>query len=299
MQRLNQVYGLRYFFGTDDNFFNDQARALEIVRTLAEAEFDGVPLRRKVRWYTEVTVHDTLAIKEHLPLVRQAGCRALWLGVEDMTATLVKKGQSVDKTTEAFTALRAAGICPMPMMMHHDSQPLYSRGSHYGLLNQIRLLRRAGAASLQVLMITPSAGSRLCEQTFTSGQVLASAGGRPVMPYMYDGNYVIASKLPRPWTKQLNLLIGYAYFYNPLGLARALWQGRSNVSFKPAGMQIVGMLGLLHTLRRTLGWLLRLRFGKIERLTQPPVSRIAVRSVDGAPASHVALSGSALSQAEK
>ena len=46
-----------------------------------------------------------------------------------MTATLVNKGQSVDKTTEAFRLLRDAGICPMPMMMHHDSQPLYSRGT--------------------------------------------------------------------------------------------------------------------------------------------------------------------------
>ena len=61
-----------------------------------------------------------------MPLIRKSGCRALWLGVEDMTATLIKKGQSVgvDKTTEAFQLLRGAGICPIPMMMHHDSQPL-------------------------------------------------------------------------------------------------------------------------------------------------------------------------------
>ncbi len=150
MFRLNQEYGLRYFFGADDNFFNDKARTLDIVEKLARAEFDGVKLRDRARWYTEVTVHDTLQMKEHLPLIRESGCRALWLGVEDLTATLVKKGQSVDKTTEAFRALRDAGICPMPMMMHHDSQPLYSRGSNYGLLNQIELLRKAGAVSLQV-----------------------------------------------------------------------------------------------------------------------------------------------------
>ena len=66
-----------------------------------------MPLRRKARWYTEVTVHDTLQMKDHLPLVRESGCRALWLGVEDMTATLVNKGQSVDKTTEAFRPARA------------------------------------------------------------------------------------------------------------------------------------------------------------------------------------------------
>ena len=47
-------------------------------------------------------------MKDHLPLVRESGCRALWLGVEDLTATLVKKGQSADKTAEAFHALREA-----------------------------------------------------------------------------------------------------------------------------------------------------------------------------------------------
>ena len=73
-------------------------------------------------------------MKEYLPTVHRAGCRALWLGVEDMTATLVKKGQSVSKTTEVFGRLRDAGICPMPMMVHHDSQPLFSHGSDYGLL---------------------------------------------------------------------------------------------------------------------------------------------------------------------
>src|SRR5690348_4148306 len=139
MWQLNKEYGLRYFFGTDDNFFNTKSRTLDIVQMLGAKEFDGVPLRNKVRWSTEVTVHDTLLMKEHLPLIRKSGCRGLWLGVEDMTATLVKIGQSVDRTTEAFQLLRAVGICPMPMMMHHDSQPLRSRGTDYGLLNQIRL----------------------------------------------------------------------------------------------------------------------------------------------------------------
>jgi radical SAM superfamily enzyme YgiQ (UPF0313 family) len=108
MWRLNQDYGLCHFLGTDDNFFNDKARALDIVDKLAGAQFDGVRLNKQARWYTEVTVHDTLKMKEHLPLIRESGCRALWLGVEDLTATLVKKGQSADKTTEAFRALRDA-----------------------------------------------------------------------------------------------------------------------------------------------------------------------------------------------
>jgi radical SAM superfamily enzyme YgiQ (UPF0313 family) len=286
MFRLNKEYNLRFFFGADDNFFNDKARTLDIVEKLARAEFDGVKLRNRARWYTEVTVHDTLQMKQHLPLIREAGCRALWLGVEDLTATLIKKGQSADKTTEAFQALRSAGICPMPMMMHHDSQPLYSRGSNYGLLNQIELLRRAGAVSMQVLMLTPAVGSKLLESTYTSGQVFKSVGGKEVRPYMCDGNYVVASNHKHPWKKQLNMLAGYLYFYNPFWLAVALIRNKTPVAMKPAYMQMIGGMGLTMTIYRTFGWALRLMVGRIERVSQPPASQIPMRGVDGASASH-------------
>ncbi len=289
MWQLHKTYGLRYFFGTDDNFFNTKSRTLDIVNTLVSKEFDGVPLHTKVRWSTEVTVHDTLLLKEHLPLIRRSGCRGLWLGVEDMTATLVKKGQSVDKTTEAFHALRDAGICPMPMMMHHDSQPLYSRGtSNYGLLNQVRLLRKAGAVSLQVLMMTPSPGTKLFAETFTKGLVIARAGGREVRPYMHDGNYVIASAHARPWRKQFNLLLAYLYFYNPLWLLVNLWRrNRTKVGMKPAYMQMVGMVGVTQSIRRTFGWALRLMFTKLERVLIPPQATVPIRSVvSDEPASH-------------
>jgi radical SAM superfamily enzyme YgiQ (UPF0313 family) len=286
MWRLNQDYGLRHFFGADDNFFNDKSRTLDIVDKLARAQFDGVRLSTRARWYTEVTVHDTLKMQEHLPLIRESGCRALWLGVEDLTATLVKKGQSADKTTEAFRALRAAGICPMPMMMHHDTQPLYSRGSNYGLLNQIELLRKAGAVSMQILMLTPAVGSKLLESTYTSGQVFKSVGGKAVPRHMCDGNYVVASNHKRPWQKQLTMLAGYLYFYNPVWLIVALIRDKTPVSKKPAYMQIIGMMGLVMTIVRTAGWTLRLMFGRIERLSHPPVSEIPMRAIDGAPASH-------------
>jgi radical SAM superfamily enzyme YgiQ (UPF0313 family) len=286
MWQLNKEYGLRYFFGTDDNFFNNKTRALDIVETLATAEFEGVPLRHRARWYTEVTVHDTLQMKDYLPRVRTAGCRALWLGVEDMTATLVNKGQTVNKTTEAFQLMRAAGICPMPMMMHHDSQPLYSHGTNYGLINQVNLLRKAGAVSLQVLMMTPSPGTKLYEGTYEKGLVLDSAGGRKVHPYMHDGNYVIASSLPRPWRKQLNLLLGYAFMYNPVWLAVALWRRNTKVGMKPAYMQVVGMIGLTQNIRRTIGWAVRMFFGKIERVPEPPRGPIPIRSLNDEPAAH-------------
>jgi hypothetical protein len=135
-------------------------------------------------------------------------------------------------------------------------------------------------------MLTPSAGTKLYNETFTSGQVFDSVGGRRVEPRMYDGNYVIASHHKHPWRKQLNLLLGYLYFYNPLWLLAALTKRKTKVGLKPAYMQVFGMLGLFHTTRRTLGWAARLRFGKIERLSQTPAGSIPMRDVDGGSASH-------------
>jgi radical SAM superfamily enzyme YgiQ (UPF0313 family) len=286
MGRLYKEYGLRHFFGADDNFFNSKSRTLEIVETLVRAEFEGTPVHHNARWYTEVTVHDTLQMKEHLPLIRKSGCRALWLGVEDMTATLVNKGQSVSKTTEAFQLMRKSGIAPMPMMMHHDTQPLYSHGTNYGLLNQIRVLRKAGAASLQVLMMTPSPGSKLFEGMYADNLVLESAGGRKVEPYMVDGNYVVASKHARPWKKQFNLMLGYLYFYNPVNFITAVLKRKHRLGIKLAGMQVVGMLGLAHSVFRTFGWGVRLMFGKVERDLSPPASEIPMRGIAGDGACH-------------
>jgi len=287
MSRLYSEYGLRHFFGTDDNFFNDKERALEIVERLACTKVDGTDIRHRFRWGTEVTVHDTLQMKDHLREMRNAGIRALWIGVEDMTATLIKKGQSVDKTSEAFRLLQERGIAPMPMMMHHDTQPLFSRGeTPYGLLNQVRLLRKAGACSLQVLMITPATGSKSYDEAFTTGLAYESVGGRPVEHHMLDANYVVASRHEKPWRKQFNIMAAYLYFYNPLRFLIALIRPKSRLYLADAGMQLFGMWGLGQTIRRTFGWALRLMRGNITRKTKVPTSRIPMRSVDGSVASH-------------
>jgi len=286
MVRLYSKYGLRYFFGADDNFFNDKQRTLDIVETLARTTVDGAKFRHKFRWGTEATLHDTLVMKDHLRIVRQAGVRALWVGVEDMTATLIKKGQSVDKTTEVFHLLRDRGICGMPMMIHHDTQPLYTRGNSYGLLNQARLLKKAGAVGLQVSMMTPSNGSKTYEEMFASGLVFESVAGKRVEQHMLDGNHVVASGHEQPWRKQLNILAAYLYFYNPLWFLIALVRPKSKMYLADAGIQLIGMWGLTCTIRRTLSWALRLMRGKIKRKAKVPTSPIPMRRVDGGPASH-------------
>lgn len=279
MTVLHKEYGLGYFFGADDNFFNNKRRAVEIAETLAAAEINHTPLRQHVRWGTEATVHDTLAMKEDLRTVRKGGLRALWMGIEDMSGALVRKGQAEDKTLEALRFLRELGIFPMPMLMHHDAQPLYTRGSRAGLINQVHLLRKAGAISIQVLMLTPAPGSKQYEATFTSNMVYAKAGNRTAESHMFDGNYVVASQHAQPWRKQTNMLIAYFWFYNPVRLIWALIQPKSSLYLVDAGAQFLGILGLVQTIRRTFDWTLRLMFGKIIRAAKPPGNQIPYRRI--------------------
>lgn len=325
IEQIANAYNIINFFGTDDNFFNDTKRTLEIVEPLARKAAQGKRPFCKIRWGTEATVHDTIRIQEHLPLIRQAGMRAVWMGVEDLTGTLVKKGQSESKTIESFRLLRENGIIPVPMMMHHDTQPLVSWKSNYGLINQLRTLRKAGALYTQVLMLTPSPGSKWYGDTYTSGLAFDSVSGQKIEPHIIDGNYVVASKHPRPWLKQFNLLAGYTYFFNPVRMLAALVFPKSTIPFADAdtrppeevahysplkklgrrmylrfrahvtdaGIQALGMFGLFHTYRRTLGWAWQLFRGEIARSQQAPTSQLPMRSPKGDAASH-ALPGTPL-----
>ncbi len=286
MWSLYETYGLKQFFGADDNFFNDHERALNIAETLANSQRNGVVLRHRMRLATEATVHDTLKMKEHLPLFRKAAIRSLWLGVEDMSGALVSKGQTPNATVEAFELLWKLGICPMPMMMHHDAQKLFTRGDCSGLLNQIHILRKAGAGTIQILMMTPSPGSKGIDEMYESGMVAESVGNRRVEEYMVDGNFVIASLDPKPWRKQFNILAGYLFFYNPLALLMKILSPNTRLKGVHIVLQFFGMWGVTHTIRRTFTWPFRLMFCKIKRRRAPSTSQIPMVSPSGKQASH-------------
>ncbi len=317
--RLFDEFHIRLYFGADDNFFADPARALDIVEALARRVDAGSRSHAKIRLGTEVSVHDTLKMKDHLARVRRAGVWALWLGVEDMSGALVRKGQHADRTEEAFRLLRQHGIFPVPMLMHHDAQPLVSFGSHAGLINQLGRLRRAGAIFIQMLVLTPAPGSRSYEAAYASGFAFRSAAGRAVGPEMTNGMHVVASRHPRPWVIQLRVLAAYVWFFNPLRAVWALVFSRSRAVIENSGLGrwgddaerrpflkrvarrlahlaqahladaavlLFGIVGLAPTLCRTAGWLFRLWRGPVERADAPPRSRVPMRGADGGRASH-------------
>src|SRR5262249_12999007 len=140
--------------------------------------------------------------------------------------------------------------------------------------------------TVQVLMLSPAPGSKMHEDMF-SGLAYERVDGHRVEPHLIDGNHVVASRSPRPYEKQLNVLLAYLFFYNPLRFAKALVfpkNRRGHVA--DAGLQLLGMAGWWSNVVRTTPWLLHLLRGRIERFEAPPTSPIPFRAVAGGRAPH-------------
>jgi radical SAM superfamily enzyme YgiQ (UPF0313 family) len=270
IQQITVRTGINAFFGTDDNFFNNRDTVAETFEQLRKGLVHGRPFRDAVFFGTEATEFDVYKNQDLLGLCRDGGLRAIWFGIEDMTAELVKKGQSPEKTKTLFEVLNRHGIAPMSMMMHHDGQPLASRGNLYGLLNQVNFLRKSGSASVQVTILTPSVGSKGYEEPYESGMVIEEASGNKVEDHHYDGNHCIATHDPHPWKKQMNIYLAYASFYNPLNFAKAIADWKHPLWNVRVLYQAYGMLGLVKSFVAGFGWLKSLWAGPVQKMNQVP-----------------------------
>src|SRR5262245_28907574 len=285
MASVRERFGIKFFFGTDDNFLNRRQTALEFFECLAKTRLArGKKLGHQVQWGTEATQHDTWKNRDLLPLARKAGLGAIWFGIEDLTAELVNKGQKPEVTAQLFPLMHRHKILPMAMMMFHDGQPFQTPGSLYGIANQMDFLRQAGAASVQVTIHTPAIGTREYERTFATGKVLKQLGKTAVTSAgFYDGNHsLIRSDTPH-WLKQLQLLGAYFRFYNPLNLWRACRADGSPLRWYRAAYQAAGLIGAVRTAWKLIPYTLRLAYSKQTYHTAaPPATRVPVRLAPGA-----------------
>jgi radical SAM superfamily enzyme YgiQ (UPF0313 family) len=277
-------FGIKHYFGTDDNFFNRRETAEEFFKTLARARTTrGKRLGHQVRWGTEATQHDTWKNRDLLPLAREAGLNAIWFGIEDLTAELINKGQKPEVTAQLFPLMHRHKIMPMAMMMFHDGQPFESRNSLYGIANQIDFLRKAGAVTIQVTIHTPAVGTREYERTYETGRVVKALGKHELEKSYVDGNHVVVMGDTPGWLKQLQLLGAYFRFYNPLNLFRALRDDGSPLRWYRVGFQIAGFVAAIRTSLKLIPYALNLLFKKPTYHTEPPpVSKVPVRLTPGA-----------------
>ena len=283
IKHLYETFGIRDFFGTDDNFFNDRDTVERLMSELASTRTGGAPLGERIKFYTEATQADVFKNQDLLPLCRKAGLHGLWFGIEDLTAKLVRKGQSADKTTQLFGLMHKNGIGPHVMMIHSDAQPLRSPpGDLSGLLNQARYVLERGAVSYQCTYLGPAVGTRDLEPALASGAVYRRVGGRSIPQAFQDGNHVVASRHPKPWQRQLNLLRAYCSFYNPINAVRALFGLRRDAAAsKHFVHQIIGHIGLRLTIPKLLAWAGRLKRGPIEVYRGLGAARIPMVDVAG------------------
>lgn len=274
IKHIYETFGIREFFGTDDNFFNQRETVVAMMSRLAKTTTGGVPLSKRISFYTESTQFDAYKNRDLLPLCAEAGLNAIWLGIEDITAELVNKGQTESKTAELFALMCDVGIQPMVMMIHSDDQPLRTKaGNLSGLLNQARYVFDKGAVSYQCTYLGPSVGSRDFEPAAKARMICKAVGGHPVLQAYQDGNHVVASRHTRPWQQQTNILRAYASFYNPLNALRVLGSaGLGFVSSRPGPsltvkrflFQILGQIGWVMSFAKLLPWARKLKRGPIE-----------------------------------
>jgi hypothetical protein len=202
-----------------------------------------------------------------------------FFGIEDLTASLINKGQKPEVTIELFKLLHQHKICPMAMIMFHHGQPFWSPGKLYGLANQVEFLRKAGAISIQCTVHIPAVGTREFEPTYQTGKVLQHVGAYRIPESKIDGNHVLVDCNEPAWLRQLKLLGGYASFYNPLNVLRALWPDGSKLWKRRLGWQVAGQFATAWTALKVFPYLLRLFLGKPRyHAGPPPLQTVPVRT---------------------
>lgn len=273
---IYENFGIREFFSTDDNFFNNRETVIELMTELARATVQGKPLGESISFFTEATQFDVYKNRDLLPLCRKGGLRAIWFGIEDITADLVNKGQEAGNAAELFAELCALGIEPMAMMMHSDDQPLRSsKGDLAGLVNQAKYLFDKGAVSYQCTYLGPAVGTREFETATQSGSLYRAVGGQSIPQAFFDGNHVVASKHPAPHKRQMNVVRAYATFYNPWNTLRVLLRGRRmGMLGKRLLFQLIGQVGLVLTAPKLLSWARKVRRGPITQYSGLVQARI-------------------------
>ncbi|MEK6644080.1 MAG: radical SAM protein [Planctomycetota bacterium] len=266
IKHVYENFGIHQFFSTDDNFFNTRETVIDLMTEIGNTTTRGKPLGEVIQFFTEATAFDVYKNRDILPLCRKGGLRAIWFGIEDITAELINKGQTAGKAKEIYSLMRDLQIEPMSMLIHNDDQPLRTpEGDLSGLVNQAKYMFEIGAVSYQCTYLGPAVGTLDFEPAARAKRIFETVGGDPIPQAFQDGTHVAASSHPRPWERQMNVVRGYATFYNPMNTLRVIKNWRHDpVAPRRLLFQIIGQIGLVLTVPRLWSWARKLKKGPIK-----------------------------------
>ena len=108
LEHLHETYGATQFTFADDVFTLDRVRTEEICKEIKKRKL-------KITWSCGTRVD--MITKELLITMKDAGCMAVWFGVESGTQQVLdemRKGITPGQTMKIFGLLREVGLMPVP-----------------------------------------------------------------------------------------------------------------------------------------------------------------------------------------
>jgi radical SAM superfamily enzyme YgiQ (UPF0313 family) len=188
-----------HIFFYDDNFAANPQRLKSLLLAMLEENFTFT-------WSTQVRV-DIARDEELVRLMRQSGCRTLYIGLESVnprSLESMKKKQSLTQMEDALRVFRRHHIGVHGMFVYGFDE------DDWGTVRKtVRFAKRTRLASTQFLILTPLPGSEFYQKVLSEKRLMFKDWG------LYDAHHVVFKpKLLSLAALQKAQMISHRKFYS-------------------------------------------------------------------------------------
>jgi anaerobic magnesium-protoporphyrin IX monomethyl ester cyclase len=158
LEYLQKTFGAHQFTFYDDTFTVDQERAAEICREIKKRKM-------KIEWDCETRVD--MVTKELLRTMKEAGCFAVWFGVESGSQKVLdamRKGISTVQTIRAFKWAREVGLMTVANVVLG-----FLGETKETIWETVKFIDRIKPSDVGYYIATPYPGTPLYEQVVKDG----------------------------------------------------------------------------------------------------------------------------------
>lgn len=208
IRELQQYKNEKHFiFFYDDNFTANPKQTRELLNRMIEEKF-------KFKWSAQVRV-DTAKDESLVELMREAGCRTVFIGFESANPESLKE---MNKSQNVADIVRAVKIFHRYGIHIHGMFMLGLDNDNWQSIKQtVRFARKARLNSAQFLLLTPLPGTELYERLKAANRILFKDWS------LYDAHHAVFK--PRKlsiWKLQLAQIYSHKKFYSKLATFRKL-----------------------------------------------------------------------------